>query len=628
MKLLALTVILSVTALLQCAVALNLGRAVEAGPDFEHLRSSVVRIQAVSATFDWLTPFSRGGDGVGLGSGFVVQVKPYPLFVTNAHVINDASQVTLQLLLFGQQQWVADVVSVCTKYDVALLVLRDPDKFSKAMSDQNITLEALKLSSDVTFMGQDVVALGFPLGQDALKISKGNIAGNEEVNENICIQSTAPISPGSSGGPLLDSEGKNVVGINFAKASTGENINYVIPVWRVRQLMRKHLKDQPDMPTEGLWKRVRVLVPKAEVTTIEANEALYELSGGCRYGVYIARIGDRSLFHNARPPISDRSFLVSVNGHELDKFGKGHDPSYTADKVSFMDLFFMVDDLSTNVEFETCSDGKVSKHSVPLSWKSEYERGIHHVDEPNLMGMGRAYEMFGDISVMEMTTNHISAVLSTLGDPGPARWLHPDLVATPRLIVNYVRPGSYAADVMPVGSAVSRVNGHRVHTLEEFREHLVPQTGDVWTIETDMGKLAAVKFNKSLSEQVSQAISQSSPHLLTVGVVSAARQLGIMAQEEGGSASVPETGTTGSVQAGRTLITTMGKDGETLHHRVSSFMARPGSFTSVFAASPPTGDALATQLPLKAAGPLLAELASGGRVGSITTAGTTPQLLT
>ena len=38
------------------------------------------------------------------------------------------------------------------------------------------------------------------------------------------------------------------------------------------------------------------------------------------------------------------------------------------------------------------------------------------------------YEMFGDISVMEMTVNHISSVISNTGDPGPARWLHPDLV--------------------------------------------------------------------------------------------------------------------------------------------------------------------------------------------------------
>ena len=70
---------------------------------------------------------------------------------------------------------------------------------------------------------------------------------------NICIQSTAPISPGSSGGPLLNNDGSEVVGVNFAKATEGENINYVIPAWRVKQLIRRHLSDQPKIPADGVW---------------------------------------------------------------------------------------------------------------------------------------------------------------------------------------------------------------------------------------------------------------------------------------------------------------------------------------------------------------------------------------
>merc|ERR1740129_1970963 len=75
--------------------------------DYDHLRSSLIRIQAVSAGFEWLNPFAGGQDHVGIGSGFVVQTEPYPLFVTNAHVVNDASYVVLQLLLFGEHQWEA-----------------------------------------------------------------------------------------------------------------------------------------------------------------------------------------------------------------------------------------------------------------------------------------------------------------------------------------------------------------------------------------------------------------------------------------------------------------------------------------------------------------------------------------
>merc|ERR1719276_796268 len=302
---------------------------------FDHLRSSLIRIQASSAGFDWLNPFAGGQDHVGVGSGFVVQTEPYPLFVTNAHVVSDASFVVLQLLLFGEHQWQAQVVSICPKFDLALLVLRDPSTFNAAMETHKIKLKPLKLHQGAAGMGQDVVALGFPLGSDSLKISKGNIAGNEDVDGNICIQSTAPISPGNSGGPLLDVDGKTVLGVNFAKATAGENINYVIPAWRVTQLVNKHLKDRSGVVTAAAMPRVHVQVPRADLTTIESNEALYKMSGGCSSGLHVARVGNRSFFKKASPELLPGSFLVSVDGKELDSFGMGSDSAFVADRVDF-----------------------------------------------------------------------------------------------------------------------------------------------------------------------------------------------------------------------------------------------------------------------------------------------------
>lgn len=69
---------------------------------------------------------------------------------------------------------------------------------------------------------------------------------------SMCIQSTAPISPGSSGGPLLSQTGK-VVGVNFAKmssASDAENVNFAIPAWRVAQLVARHQFDASRAKTQ------------------------------------------------------------------------------------------------------------------------------------------------------------------------------------------------------------------------------------------------------------------------------------------------------------------------------------------------------------------------------------------
>jgi len=580
-------------------VAASLVRGSRKAADFDHLRSSLIRIQSVSAGFDWLNPFSGGQDHVGIGSGFVVQTEPYPLFVTNAHVVNDASHVVLQLLLFGEHQWLAQVVSICPKFDLALLVLRDPSTFKVAMDMQKIKLAPLKLHQGAASMGQDVVALGFPLGSDSLKISKGNIAGNEDVNGNICIQSTAPISPGNSGGPLLDSAGMEVLGVNFAKATAGENINYVIPAWRVQQLVNKHLKDREGVVKAVDMPRIHVQVPKTDLTTIESNEALYKMSGGCSRGLHVARIGDRSFFKKAQPELHPGSFLLSVDGKELDGFGMGLNTEFVSDRVDFSDLFFMLDNLDGEVAFQTCHKGKLIEHKVSMAWSPEYDRGIRFVDEPHMSGSNKKFELFTDISVMEMTVNHISAVLHNRRDPSPARWLHPDFVSKPKLIVNYVRPGSYASAVIPVGSAVSLINGHEVNTLEDFKQHFIPKDeSNIWTLQTDTGRLIAVMFNATLAEQLAQAKLMNSALFRTPSVIAAEKLgFGVSSPPHSSGSSVSDGKATPEKAIHRSLTATASADGQG---------TKSSSFLSAARTLSPAQAVNAKDLEVIAAGPLLA----------------------
>merc|ERR1719379_1384954 len=229
----------------------------------------------------------------------------------------------------------------------------------------------------------------------------------------------------------------------------------------------------------------------------------------------------------------------------------GLNTGYAADRVAFADLFSMVPDLFEHVEVQTCFKGKPVRHNVSMAWTAEYERGIRFVAEPQMEGMASKYELFGDIAVMEMTVNHISTILQATGDAGPVRWLHPDLVAQPRLLVTFVRSGSYVADVLSVGSAVTKVNGHETRTLEEFREHFEPagSAGGVWTMETDMGEVAALMFNESLVEQLTQAHSMNLPYLLTPSVLGTAKKLGFMASSGGQSEANSSRVTTDSEAA-------------------------------------------------------------------------------
>merc|ERR1719161_664619 len=333
---------------------------------------------------------------------------------------------------------------------------------------------------------------------DSLKISAGVVAGNEEVQGNVCIQSTAPISPGSSGGPLLNEDGTKVVGVNFAKSadSSAENINYVIPAWRVKSLLSTY-KARITEFADDEPRRHMIRVPSSNAVTVEANGALRKMSN-CSAGLFISSLSPNSFFAHAEPPVPAHSFLTKVKGRPIDEFGMGFEKDYCADRVKYTDIFFMQDDLEGVVEVESCQNGVTSTHQVPLKWQETYATGIQFVEEPSFEDTLTQYEMFGDMSIMQMTVNHIE--LFYRSNPELAGFLRSDLSGESWLIVNYVEPGSYASEIIRPGAVVRKLNGHDVHTLQDFRDHFLPD--DLQKMVQDAAKAKADE--KAAKEQAAK----------------------------------------------------------------------------------------------------------------------------
>ncbi|ELZ03751.1 S1C family serine protease [Natrialba aegyptia] len=155
------------------------------------------------------------GDGTGtenqqggLGSGFVVDDH----VITNAHVVGEASDVELQ---FRDEQWrTGSVVGADPHSDIAVIEVDDfPD-----------IVNGLSFADDDPVIGQEVLALGNPLGLDA-SVSQGLVSGIDRSLPSptgfaipAAIQTDAPVNPGNSGGPLVTLDG-DVLGIVFAGAS-------------------------------------------------------------------------------------------------------------------------------------------------------------------------------------------------------------------------------------------------------------------------------------------------------------------------------------------------------------------------------------------------------------------------
>src|SRR6188472_331896 len=169
-------------------------------PGVVFIRSQVV--QQTQSPFG----FPQDQQGEATGSGFVLDRDG--TILTNAHVVNGASKVTVQFA--NKRSAEAKVLGKDESTDLALLKV-DP---------AGLTLTPLVLgSSRAVQVGDPAIAIGNPFGLErtlttgVISAVKRTIQAPNNFQINDVIQTDAPINPGNSGGPLIDATGK-VIGIN------------------------------------------------------------------------------------------------------------------------------------------------------------------------------------------------------------------------------------------------------------------------------------------------------------------------------------------------------------------------------------------------------------------------------
>jgi hypothetical protein len=161
----------------------------------------------------------NAGQPEALGSAFVVAPKT---LITNAHVVEKGVPV----LAVGPVRIPVTVVARDTDHDLAVLTVA-----------VDLTSRPLSLSDSSPAPGEQIFAIGNPDGLEKT-ISEGLVSGVRQLDGKTFLQITSPISHGSSGGPILDSDGQ-VVGVAVGMLTDGQNLNFAVPVSYVRELLNR-----------------------------------------------------------------------------------------------------------------------------------------------------------------------------------------------------------------------------------------------------------------------------------------------------------------------------------------------------------------------------------------------------
>jgi len=155
----------------------------------------------------------------GEGSGFII--RPDGVIMTNAHVVNGASEVTVRMT--DRREYTAKVIGVDTKSDIAIIKISAKDLPTVKIGDSR----SLKV-------GEWVLAIGAPFGFEnsataGIVSAKGRTLDSGYVP---FIQTDVPINPGNSGGPLFNMRGE-VVGINsqiYSRSGGYMGVSFSIPI--------------------------------------------------------------------------------------------------------------------------------------------------------------------------------------------------------------------------------------------------------------------------------------------------------------------------------------------------------------------------------------------------------------
>lgn len=168
---------------------------------------------------------SLWGQYVSSGAGSGVIIEKSGIIVTNYHVIEGARTVTVRLT--DGSEYAASLIGYDSPSDLAVIKINAQGK--------ELTVASLGCSADLE-VGEDVVALGNPLGSLGGTLTTGIISAKDRVievdgNEMVLLQTNAAINPGNSGGGLFNMAGQLIGVVNAKISQTGiEGLGFAIPI--------------------------------------------------------------------------------------------------------------------------------------------------------------------------------------------------------------------------------------------------------------------------------------------------------------------------------------------------------------------------------------------------------------
>jgi S1-C subfamily serine protease len=264
---------------------------------YEKVKDSVVTIESVSVQYDI---FGRAYYSVAQGSGFVYNFTGQMMVITNYHVVEGATNITMTFV--NGDAYAMKILGTDPYEDLAVLSGNVPQSEWKPLS---------VVSSSTLVVGDSVIAIGNPYGlAGSMTVGIVSALGRTITEQTTSgypiagiIQTSTPINPGNSGGPLLNYDGQ-VVGITTAIISNSQGLGFAIPSNAI-------LREIPSLVTTGSYNQHPSLGATGTDMTYEIAKAM---NTNVTYGWLVATVSGQNGLHGGTKQVVVLGSTVTIGG--------------------------------------------------------------------------------------------------------------------------------------------------------------------------------------------------------------------------------------------------------------------------------------------------------------------------
>ena len=438
--------------------------------------STIVRIRAMNINIDWSEPYKKESSQ-SIGTGFFIDTQGH--LITCSHVVENAVKLLITIPEEGNKEFETEILSIHPELDIALLKTKFKNKSYLKLGD-----------SDNIENGQDVIALGYPLGQSKLKFTKGIISGLQ----NSMIQTDTPLNPGNSGGPLMDIKG-NVIGINTSGILDAENVGYATPIYFFKKI-------EPELKTKSI-----IYLPKIGLvleSTPEISKYFFNMKKECNSGLYIKKIIKK--YFDKKKKLEEQDIICKINHHKLDNKGECQVP-WSKESVPLKHILKRF--LPGESIILSCWSHKNNNYYTE-KYKLKGTNDLFRIRNYYPLYEKIEYEIFVGCIFMQLANNHLKNYEGSVTND-ILNYMKIQNRGENIIIITHIFPSSTTGKerILKPYSVISKINGKKVPTLDKllkaFQQPIKKGNKEYITIESIDNSLMVYELDKIIQEEITSS---------------------------------------------------------------------------------------------------------------------------